>query len=193
MKLLLVDNHDSFTYNLLHLLEENCGKDDSIEIIPNEHANSSDAVKYDKIIISPGSGIPSERPQLREIILSSAGIPPILGICLGHQAIAESFGSILKNYPHPYHGIKSSIKILDHSALFKGLPCRIEVGRYHSWSIDPEKISEELKITAVTDDGEIMSISHRKLPIWGVQFHPESFLTEYGGTIVRNFLNRGER
>ena len=144
--------------------------------------------KYDKVIISPGPGIPSEAGIMPEVLRRYAGVKPILGICLGHQAIGERFGATLRNLTEVYHGIKTPINIVKDDYLFDGLNTRLEVGRYHSWVIDSEGFPEELEITALSDDNEIMAIRHKIHDIRGVQFHPESILTTDGIKIIENWL-----
>lgn len=186
MKLLILDNYDSFTYNIVHAIRELGVEPD---VIRNDKISVEEAGKYDKIIISPGPGIPSEAGILPELLRRYASEKPILGVCLGEQAIGERFGSTLINLPDVYHGIKSEISIDNSDYLFQGLPERIEVGRYHSWAIDPSRLGEDLEVIARSDDGNIMAIRHKKHDVRGVQFHPESVLTTEGLTIFKNWLN----
>ena len=188
MKILLIDNYDSFTYNLLHLIKKACGSGCHIDIVLNDKITADQAGLYDYIIISPGPGIPSEAGNIMDIIGCLYMSRPILGICLGHQAIAEAFGARLECCSKPFHGVKSQIDILDHSALFKGFGNKLNVGRYHSWCVDGKSMPECLKVTAVSNDGAIMAISHKLYKVHGVQFHPESFITGSGVEIIRNFL-----
>lgn len=189
MKILLIDNYDSFTYNLYHLIKAASTEEDSIEIILNDKLSIETAEKFDRIIISPGPGLPSEVAILKNIVLTLGQQIPILGICLGHQAIAESYGASIFNFDKPTHGISSTISVHDHSDLFLGMNTRISVGRYHSWNVSKQDFPDCLKITASDNEGNIMALAHRKHPVFGVQFHPESFITPDGKTIISNFLN----
>lgn len=185
MKLLIIDNYDSFTYNIVHAVKE-LGVTPTV--LRNDKLTVDDVEKYDKVIISPGPGIPSEAGIMPEVLRRYAGVKPILGICLGHQAIGERFGAKLRNLTEVYHGIKTPINIVKDDYLFDGLNTRLEVGRYHSWVIDSEGFPEELEITALSDDNEIMAIRHKIHDIRGVQFHPESILTTDGIKIIENWL-----
>lgn len=186
MKTLLLDNYDSFTYNVLQLLNR-IGYND-IDVIRNDKISVEEAEKYDRIILSPGPGIPSEAGILLPLIEKYYKSKPILGICLGHQAIGEVFGGTLVNLDEVYHGISSEITILDNSVIFKGLPDKIEVGRYHSWVVDSKNFPSDLKITAVSDENLVMGLAHKEYPVFGVQFHPESILTPEGEIMLRNFM-----
>ena len=187
MKVYLIDNFDSFTYNLVHQLKD-CGVDEIIvernDVISAEAASACDAV-----VISPGPGIPSESGRMPEVLDQLKGKVPILGVCLGMQAIGECFGTSLRNLDKVYHGLSTEIGIEDHEAIFEGLPERIEVGRYHSWVVTDLENAPELQVTSRDDRGEVMSVRHRSLPIFGVQFHPESVLTPKGHQMLSNFLN----
>lgn len=185
MKLLIIDNYDSFTYNIVHAVKE---LGITPTVLRNDKLTVDDVEKYDKVIISPGPGIPSEAGIMPEVLRRYAGVKPILGICLGHQAIGERFGAKLRNLTEVYHGIKTPINIVKDDYLFDGLNTRLEVGRYHSWVIDSEGFPEELEITALSDDNEIMAIRHKIHDIRGVQFHPESILTTDGIKIIENWL-----
>ena len=188
MKLLIFDNYDSFTYNLVHAFR-------SLGVVPDVIRNDKITVEevgdYDKIVISPGPGIPSEAGILPELLKVWSPKKPILGVCLGHQAIGENFGAKLLNLPEVYHGLATDIDITDREDyLFKGLPERIKVGRYHSWVIDNEDFpDEELVITAKDDKGLIMGVRHKDYDVRGVQFHPESILTPDGLKILENWIN----
>ena len=186
MKILLLDNYDSFTYNLLHLVKE-LGTTD-VTVIRNDQIDLDDVEQYDKIILSPGPGIPSEAGLLLPVIKRYAPTKKILGVCLGHQAIGEAFGGQLTNLTEVFHGIQSQIKILDHSVLFKGLNNEILVGRYHSWVVSKDAFPDCLEITAESAEGQIMALRHRTYEVYGIQFHPESVLTPKGKTILENFL-----
>lgn len=184
-KLLLIDNYDSFTYNIYHLLFK-CGAS-SVDVVRNNEINFDSILRYDAIILSPGPGIPSEAGQLMDAISFSMGKIPILGICLGHQAIAEHFGGRLINLKKVYHGEQSLIN-LEKDELFQGIPSKMNVGRYHSWAVDND-LSDEIKVIAKDEFETIMAIKHKTLPIYGLQFHPESILTEYAEEIISNWLN----
>jgi len=188
MIILLIDNNDSFTYNLLHLIKSACTKEDSVEVCLTDRLTVDMAGDFDRIIISPGPGIPSEYKILNSIIRTYENIIPILGICLGHQVIAESYGAVLYNLPKPIHGAQSEIIITDHTHLFRGINPKIMAGRYHSWEVSRQNLSECLTVTAVDDQGSVMSLSHKEYDIHGVQFHPESFMTDCGRAIVSNFI-----
>lgn len=185
MKLLILDNYDSFTYNIVHAVRE-LGAEPVVR--RNDRISLDDVDAFDKIIISPGPGIPSEAGILAALLERYATSKPILGICLGHQAIGERFGARLRNLAQVYHGIKSTITVTEPDYIFAGLPDKIDVGRYHSWVVDKEGLPDCLEVTAVSPDGEIMAMRHRSLDVRGVQFHPESILTPQGMTIIRNWL-----
>jgi len=189
MKVLIIDNHDSFTYNLSQLVEK-AGCSD-ITIIKNNCADF-DATCFDKIIFSPGAGIPAEEAGLMKFILKNfAATKSILGICLGHQAIAEFYGAKLINLSKVYHGIKANIKIINSlENIFTGLTENICGGLYHSWGVSDLNFPECLEITAVSEDGIIMGLSHKTYDIKGLQFHPESIMTEYGTSIIHNWLSK---
>ncbi len=187
MKLLIFDNYDSFTYNIVHAVRE-------LGIEPDVRRNDCitlpEVAAYDKIIISPGPGIPSEAGILPELLKRYAPEKPILGVCLGEQAIGECFGAKLENLSRVYHGIRSEISIIKPDYIFEGLPDRIEVGRYHSWVVSREDLPDCLEVTAVSDDGNIMALRHTAYDVRGVQFHPESILTPDGMTIISNWIKR---
>jgi len=187
MKILIVDNHDSFTFNLAQLLEQSGFYE--IIVIKND-SKDYDASVFDKIIFSPGPGVPSEEAGLMKNILEKySGSKSILGICLGHQAIAEYYGAKLINLKKVFHGIKKSILITDRNeSLFKDLPEKIDGGLYHSWGVSEENFPECLKVTAVSEDGIIMAFTHKNKDVKGLQFHPESIMTETGSIIIRNWL-----
>ena len=187
MKILIFDNYDSFTYNLLHLVKELGYKD--VEVHRNNKLDLDEVERFDKIILSPGPGIPSEAGLLLPLIQRYAPKKSILGVCLGHQAIAESFGGKLLNLRNVYHGVATPIDIVAEHILFNGLSKNLLVGRYHSWIVSGDGFPKELQITATDDDGEIMSLKHRIFDVHGVQFHPESVLTPNGKEIMRNFLD----
>lgn len=186
MKIVIIDNYDSFTYNLSHLVKE-LGAE--VTVLRNDCFQLTDLEAYDKILLSPGPGIPQEAGLLLEVIHTYAGKKPILGVCLGEQAIGEVFGGKLTNLSEVYHGIQSPIRITASDYLFEGLPEEIPVGRYHSWVVDRENFPDTLEITAVSQEGYIMAIRHKNLDIRGIQFHPESVLTPDGKRIISNWLN----
>lgn len=185
MKIVIIDNYDSFTYNLSHLLKE-LGAE--VEVVRNDKFELKDLEQYDKIVLSPGPGIPSEAGLLLDVIRTYAGRKPILGVCLGHQAIGEVFGASLENLKEVYHGVQTEGTQLGNDYIFDGLPERVMMGRYHSWVVSKDSVPECLEVTAMSDDGEIMAMRHRQYDIHGIQFHPESVLTPEGKTIVGNFL-----
>lgn len=186
-KILVFDNYDSFTYNLVQMIERIT--DQKIDVYRNDEISLEEIEKYDKIILSPGPGIPEEAGILLDLIKKYAPTKSILGVCLGQQAIAEAFGGNLINLSEIYHGVATSSKTTrENVKLFRNLPEEIEVGRYHSWAVNNENFPEELEITAVDNDGMIMALQHKTYDVHGVQFHPESILTPEGDVIIRNFL-----
>tara|TARA_B110000046_G_scaffold31498_1_gene33504 strand:- start:46642 stop:47217 length:576 start_codon:yes stop_codon:yes gene_type:complete len=188
MNILLIDNYDSFTYNLFHYLDElNEGR---VEVVRNDELDLDKVKNYDRVVLSPGPGLPKDAGKLMGFLKHHATEIPILGVCLGQQAIAEHFGMKLKNLSQVVHGQSRKIKILEtNRRLFKNLPSEIMVGRYHSWVIEPETISENFQVTSTDEDENIMSIRHKYLPIYAVQFHPESVLTPQGKEIVKNWID----
>ncbi|MCC8146922.1 MAG: aminodeoxychorismate/anthranilate synthase component II [Bacteroidales bacterium] len=186
MKILIFDNYDSFTYNLVHLVNE-LGYQD-VDVYRNDKISLDEVNKYDKIILSPGPGIPSEAGLLLPLIRQYASTKSILGVCLGHQAITEAFGGKLINLEYVYHGVASPIHVIEEDRMFNRLPETFLVGRYHSWIADKEGFPEELVITAEDENGKIMALRHKTLDIHGVQFHPESVLTPLGKEMVHQFL-----
>lgn len=187
MKILLLDNYDSFTYNLVHVVRK-LGFS-TIDVVRNDQIDLDLVESYDKIILSPGPGIPEEAGLLLPLIKRYAPTKPILGVCLGHQAIGEAFGAHLTNLDNVYHGIQSEISILSHEDVFKGLAPRIAVGRYHSWVVDKIDFPDSLEVTAESDERLIMALRHKHYPVYGIQFHPESVLTPTGEQMISNFLN----
>ena len=197
MKILVFDNYDSFTYNLVHLVQKIIpGK---VDVYRNDQIPLEDVSSYDKVILSPGPGVPGEAGLLLPLIREYASSKSILGVCLGHQAIGEAFGGSLLNLKSVYHGVSTPVHILKREPkdkkekssghdLFQGLPEEIPVGRYHSWIVNEIGLPEELEITAKDDSGYIMGLRHRSFDVQGVQFHPESVLTPDGETILRNWL-----
>lgn len=186
MKIVIIDNYDSFTYNLSHLVKE-LGAE--VTVLRNDSFPIEELETYDKILLSPGPGIPKEAGLLLEVIRTYAGKKPILGVCLGEQAIGEVFGGKLTNLSEVYHGIQSPIRITASNYLFEGLPEEILVGRYHSWVVDRENFPDALEITAVSQEGYIMALRHKDFDVQGIQFHPESVLTPDGKKIISNWLN----
>lgn len=185
-KVVVVDNYDSFTYNLVHLLNE-CGYDATVW--RNDKFELGDLATFDKILLSPGPGLPSESGLLLDVIKEYGSTKSILGVCLGLQAITEVYGGALYNLKRPVHGTATPLDILKRDeVLFKGLPDNFRVGRYHSWAADKANFPDDLEITAVDSEGVIMAIAHKTLDVKGVQFHPESILSEYGKEIVSNWL-----
>jgi anthranilate synthase component 2 len=187
-KILIIDNYDSFTYNLVHLVNElglQC------EVWRNDKFAIGDVDAYDKIVLSPGPGIPSEAGLLLEVIEKYSPTKSIFGVCLGQQAIAEVFGGALYNLRQPMHGIATPINVTDrHEKLFIGLPKSFKVGRYHSWVVDENAIPASLTVTAIDEaDNSVMALRHNQFDVRGVQFHPESVLTEYGKELMQNWLS----
>ncbi|HZI54831.1 MAG TPA: aminodeoxychorismate/anthranilate synthase component II [Chitinophagaceae bacterium] len=187
MRILVFDNYDSFTYNLVHLVEKILRE--KVEVYRNDQIPLEKVKEYDKIILSPGPGIPVEAGLLLPLIKEYASSKSILGVCLGHQAIGEAFGGKLVNLSTVYHGVATSCELRDSSPLFKGLPGTIEVGRYHSWIVSDENFPKELEVTARDENNYIMGLQHKKYDVQGVQFHPESVLTPMGEKIMRNWLS----
>ncbi len=186
MKILVIDNYDSFVYNLVHYLEE---LDCEVTVKRNDRFTLEEVEDYDKILLSPGPGIPDEAGLLKAIIQQYASSKPILGVCLGQQAIGEVFGGKLENLSKVFHGVATKATIIsDNEPLFKGLEKEVEIGRYHSWVVSKEGFPEVLEITSVDENGQIMSIRHKFYDVCGVQFHPESVLTPMGKQIIRNWV-----
>jgi len=191
MKCLLLDNYDSFTYNLYHILME-LGVDTDVR--RNDKIALDEVVCYDKIVLSPGPGIPSEAGLLLPLINRFAPEKSILGVCLGEQAIGEVFGARLINLKDVYHGICSDIRVVKQDRLFEGLEPGFRAGRYHSWVVSKDELPECLEVTAVdVEAGNIMAIRHRTYDVRGIQFHPESVLTPYGKRIIENWISMWER
>lgn len=193
MKILVFDNYDSFTYNLVHLVEKITHE--KVDVYRNDQVTLEKVNEYDKIILSPGPGIPEEAGLLLPLIKEYAATKSILGVCLGHQAIGEAFGGKLVNLSTVYHGVATEIEVKNKnskviSPLFKGLPEKIEAGRYHSWIVSDENFPDELEVTARDENNFIMALQHKKFDVQGVQFHPESVLTPDGETILRNWLKK---
>ena len=189
MNILLIDNYDSFTYNLSQYLEEEGGEDVEVTVWRNDQFDIDDVERFDKIVLSPGPGVPDEAGLLKAVIRRYAPTKPILGVCLGEQAIGEVFGAEIYNLNTVFHGIQSSVRIVASDYIFDNLSDSIKVGRYHSWVVGKEDFPAELEVTAVSDEGQIMALKHRVYDVHGIQFHPESILTPEGRTIIRNFIN----
>ncbi|HXS37452.1 MAG TPA: aminodeoxychorismate/anthranilate synthase component II [Flavipsychrobacter sp.] len=187
MRILIIDNYDSFTYNLVQLIRQTTGKEPIVK--RNDQITIQEVAAYDKILLSPGPGIPSEAGLLLEIIKNYAHSKSILGICLGHQAIGEAFGAKLIILKNVFHGVATRIKLAMDDSLFSGLPQYIEAGRYHSWVVSNSNFPSVLKKIAEDDQGNIMAVRHKVYDVTGVQFHPESILTPSGKTIISNWLN----
>ena len=186
MNIAIIDNYDSFTYHLSHLVKE-LGAD--VTVLRNDRFELEELEAFDKILLSPGPGVPEEAGLLLNVIRSYAGKKPVLGVCLGEQAIGEAFGGRLVNLEHVYHGVQSRISIVADDPLFKGLPREVEVGRYHSWVVDAGTMPDCLEITAVSPEGQVMALRHKTLDVRGIQFHPESILTPDGKQMLRNWMN----
>ena len=186
-KTLLLDNYDSFTYNLLHTLKE-VGCTD-IDVRYNDSISLDEVDGYDRILLSPGPGLPEEAGILLPLIRRYASSKRILGVCLGHQAIAQAFGGKLINLSHVYHGVSSPIHSLYDELLFHAIPQPFEVGRYHSWAVSPDEFPSCLEITAQSPDQCIMALRHREYDVRGIQFHPESVLTPFGKQMISNLIN----
>ncbi len=185
MKITIIDNYDSFTYNLAHLIKS-LGAE--VTVYRNDKFQLPQLESADKIILSPGPGIPEEAGLLMDVIRTYAGKKPILGVCLGHQAIGEVMGARLANLSEVYHGVQTPIDIIKPDYIFEGLPSEIAVGRYHSWVVSGDNLPDCLEVTAVSKEGQIMALRHKSLDVRGIQFHPESVLTPQGRAIIENWL-----
>jgi anthranilate synthase component 2 len=187
MRLLILDNYDSFTYNLVHLVEK--VMDAPFDVVQNDAIGLEEINNYDKILLSPGPGLPSEAGIMPSLLKQYSGHKSILGVCLGFQAIGQHFGCPLKNLDTVFHGLATPIQVIEKDVLFENCPAIFHAGRYHSWVIDEKTVSPDLVVTAVDERGLIMAGRHKIYDVRGVQFHPESVLSEYGETIIRNWLN----
>lgn len=190
MRIFLLDNYDSFTYNLVHALSSLTGEPVTVQL--NDEVNFDEVAAHDRIVLSPGPGLPAQAGKMMELIDRFSLTHPLLGVCLGHQALAEYFGARLMNLPAVHHGVAHSILhngAEPHSRLFRGLSPTLEVGRYHSWAVAEEALPPVLKVTARDKEGVIMALEHQNLDICGVQFHPESVLTPQGKAILDNWLS----
>ena len=186
MKTVIIDNYDSFTYNLAHLVKA-LGAE--VTVLRNDQFSIEALEAYDKIILSPGPGIPSEAGLLLDVIKTYASRKPMLGVCLGHQAIGEAFGAQLENLSEVFHGVATPAHIVADDPIFCGLPKTFTVGRYHSWVVATDQLPDCLTVTAVSDEGQIMALRHKEYDIHGIQFHPESVLTPEGSIIIKNFID----
>jgi len=187
MRILVLDNYDSFTYNLVQYIERVLKR--AIEVKRNDQVRLEELAAYDKILISPGPGIPVEAGITLDLIREYGPVKSILGVCLGHQAIAEAYGGSIVNLSKVYHGVSGQMKqLVKDEYLFEGIPSEFDAGRYHSWVVEHETLPDDLEITVENDEGYIMAIRHRTHDVRGVQFHPESVLTEYGGRMILNWI-----
>ena len=185
MKIIVIDNYDSFTYNLVHYLED---LNAEVTVYRNDEFELSELEKFDKILLSPGPGIPDEAGLLKQVIQKYAPTKSILGICLGLQAIGEVFGGKLINLEKVYHGVATKVSKVSDDFIFNEIPDEMEVGRYHSWSVSTENFPDVLEITSVDENGQVMSLKHKTYDVRGVQYNPESVLTPYGKKILENWL-----
>ena len=185
MNIVIIDNYDSFTYNLVHLI---ASLGANVTVLKNDNLDLVQLENFDKIVLSPGPGLPEEAGKTMDVIKTYASIKPILGVCLGHQAIALAYGASLTNLPTVCHGLSTIGLNLGNDPIFKGLPAKVAMGRYHSWVVTRESVCPPLEITALSDAGLVMGIRHKNLKLHGIQFHPESILTPEGKTIVNNWL-----
>lgn len=186
MKILVIDNYDSFVFNLVHMLYSLGVKE--IDVVKNDHVDMNTIDGYDKILLSPGPGVPKDAGLMPEVIRRMYAVKSILGVCLGHQAIAESFGGTLSNLKEPLHGVASPISFMEKDYLFENTSPQFNIGHYHSWVVG--EMPESLEVIAKDGQGNIMALRHRLYDVRGVQFHPESVLTEFGETIIRNWIRR---
>ena len=188
MKILVLDNYDSFTYNLVHLIKELTN--DTVDVYRNDKIDLKEIEAYDKIVLSPGPGVPDEAGILKDLIRTYGETKSIFGVCLGCQAIAEVYGGKLLNLNKVYHGVSTPVKIVDDGDIsFKGMPKEFDAGRYHSWVVSPDAIPDSLNVSSVDEEGHVMALYHKTHKVRGVQFHPESVLTPMGKDILKNFLD----
>jgi anthranilate synthase component II len=186
MKILILDNYDSFTYNLVHIIRE---LNVEYDVFRNDKISLADVSRYDKILLSPGPGVPDEAGIMKDVIRQYGPTKSILGVCLGHQGIAEVYGGSLYNIPKVLHGVTSTARVIDKSEkLFQGLPETFQATHYHSWAVTPGSLPAQLKVTAENEEGLIMAIRHTSYDVCGVQFHPESIMTPEGPKIIENWL-----
>lgn len=187
MKILVFDNYDSFTYNLVHYLEI-ASNNATIDIYRNDQIPLNAIEQYDKIVLSPGPGLPKDAGILLDVIKTYAPTKSILGVCLGHQAIGEAFGASLLNLNEVFHGVATPVELINEDLLFKNIPMQFNVGRYHSWVINKDTLPSELIVTCIDSSENIMAIKHKNYNLRGVQFHPESVLTEFGQQLITNWF-----
>jgi len=189
MKILVIDNYDSFTYNLVQYIERVIKK--PVDVCRNDKISLDEVDTYDKILISPGPGIPTEAGITLDLIRRYGSTKSILGVCLGHQAIAEAYGGSIVNLTRVYHGVMGKMtQVLPGDYLMEGIPLDFDAGRYHSWVVEPDTLPGTLEVTVENDEGYIMALRHKEHDVRGVQFHPESVLTEFGGKIILNWVSR---
>lgn len=188
-KVLVIDNYDSFTYNLVHMLRD-LGLNESMRIVQNDQFELDEVDEFDHILLSPGPGIPSQAGLMPKVIERYASSKNILGVCLGHQGIGEVFGAKLLNLPQVYHGMVTPIQRTAEDELFEGLPSTYNVCRYHSWVVEKSSIPDSLMVTSIAENGNVMSLRHKEFSVRGVQFHPESIMTEYGMELIKNWITR---
>lgn len=187
MNILVIDNYDSFTYNLVQYLQELTGS--PVTVCRNDKIGLDEVEAFDAVVLSPGPGLPKDAGIMPALIKRYAATKPILGVCLGHQAIGEAFGASLHNLAHVFHGIETPVeRTVEDEPMFQELPTRFGAGRYHSWVVQPDTLPDELEVTAVDDDGVIMAMRHKTYNVRGLQFHPESIMTAEGKAMLRNFL-----
>lgn len=187
MKVLVLDNYDSFTYNLVQYIQEIL--EQKIDVFRNDEIDLDAVDEYDFIILSPGPGLPKDAGIMPALIQRYAATKTILGVCLGHQAIGEAFGASLENLAHVFHGVETPVQVVvEDEPLFQSMPTTFQAGRYHSWVVEKESLPSELEVTAVDKDGVIMAMRHRTYDVRGVQFHPESIMTEFGRKMLENLL-----
>jgi anthranilate synthase component 2 len=188
MKILVFDNYDSFTYNLVHIIRH-LGYGNDMDIVRNDKITLKEVDRYDKILLSPGPGLPVDAGIMESLIKTYSMNKSILGICLGHQGIAEVFGARLYNMPVVLHGVTKTARLISsNEPLFLNIPGEVKVCRYHSWAVDKDSVPDELEITALDEDEVIMGIKHKKFDVRGLQFHPEAYLTEHGIEMISNWL-----
>jgi anthranilate synthase component 2 len=186
MKILVLDNYDSFTYNLVYIIRQ-LGYGAQMDVIRNDKISLEDVAKYDKILLSPGPGVPKDAGIMPELLKKYGASKSILGVCLGHQAIGEAYGGDLTNLSEVLHGVASNVKV-ENDLLFKGVPDTFSIGRYHSWVVNENTLSSDLEVIARTPDNQIMAVRHKEYDVRGMQFHPESILTEHGVQIIQNWM-----
>jgi len=190
MRILVLDNYDSFTYNLVQLLRE-LGYGDKMDVFRNDQISLDAVEAYDVILLSPGPGLPEEAGIMPALLKRYAPTKRIMGVCLGHQAIAEAFGGELSNLKEVFHGVEATMRVVSsQEPLFTSLPQTFKVARYHSWTVVPSNVPAALLVTAVDENGEVLALRHREYDVCGVQFHPESILTEYGKDMLQNWLEK---